>query len=154
MSLYLGTRSDTYLCQETLYRSESCKTKLRNTAACGPPGMSTQDHQACRRRYWCFSTAIRPPPSCCPLHFLHIFCLSVIIGMPNRSCIRELRTNQCFVCNFLFSAKAQCLSCFRRHILSCFRRHIRNMLTTFQVVCNSYSEVFCGLNLFQCLLMQ
>ena len=43
------------------------------------------------------------PPGCCLLHFLHLFCLSFIIGMPNRSCILKLRRNQCFVCNFLYA---------------------------------------------------
>ena len=38
--------------------------------------------------------------------------------------------------------------------LSCFRRNFRNMLTPFQVVSNSNSKVFGGLNLFQCLLMK
>ena len=41
------------------------------------------------------------PPSCCLLHVLHLFRLSFIIGMPNRSCILELRANQCLLCNFL-----------------------------------------------------
>ena len=35
--------SDICLCQETLYRSESCKRKLRKTLACGPPGMAGQE---------------------------------------------------------------------------------------------------------------
>ena len=34
--------SGTYLYQETLYRSESCKRRLKRTAPCGPPGMATQ----------------------------------------------------------------------------------------------------------------
>ena len=37
----------------------------------------------------------------CPLHLLHLCNLSFPIGMPNRSCILELRASQCFVCNFL-----------------------------------------------------
>ena len=41
------------------------------------------------------------PSGCCPLYFLHHFCLRVTIGMPNRSCILELMTSQCFVCSFL-----------------------------------------------------
>ena len=80
------------------------------------------------------------PPGCCLLHFLHLFCLSFIMGMPNRSCILKLRTNQCFlllysqqsiadyyweaVCNVLCvprcksqiaPKKTQCLSCFTRN---------------------------------------
>ena len=51
--------SDTYLYQETLYRSESCRRRLRKTAPCGSPGMITQVRQACRRRYWCFSISCR-----------------------------------------------------------------------------------------------
>ena len=42
------------------------------------------------------------PPGCSPLHPLrYLSSLSIIIGMPNRSCKLELRSNQCFVCNFL-----------------------------------------------------
>ena len=51
--------SDIYLCQETLYRSESCKRKLRKTLACGPLGMANQVHQACHRRYWYYAIACR-----------------------------------------------------------------------------------------------
>ena len=49
--------SGTYLYQETLYRSESCKRRLRRTAPCGPPGMATQARPAYRRRYLCSSIA-------------------------------------------------------------------------------------------------
>ena len=115
--------SDIYLYQETLYRSESCKRKLRKTSPCGPPGMATLVRPTYRRRYscyaiacwstWLLSSALSPP-----------FCLSFIIGMPNRSCILKLRTNQCFVCNFLCvprsksqiaPKKTQYLSCFTRN---------------------------------------
>ena len=58
-SLSLEPGSDTYLYQETLYRSEACRRRLRKTAPCGSPGMATQDRQACRRRYWCFSISCR-----------------------------------------------------------------------------------------------
>ena len=47
--------SGTYLYQETLYRSESGKRRLRRTAPCGPPGMATQARPAYRRRYLCSS---------------------------------------------------------------------------------------------------
>ena len=71
--------SDIYLHIETLYRSESCKGKLRKTLACGPPGMATQVI-----KHVIHATGIMPspadPPCCCFLHFLHLFCLSVIIG--------------------------------------------------------------------------
>ena len=36
---YLVPGSGTNLYQETLYRSESCKRRLRRTAPCGPPGI-------------------------------------------------------------------------------------------------------------------
>ena len=36
--------SDIYLCQETMYPSESYKRKLRKTLACGPVGLATQVH--------------------------------------------------------------------------------------------------------------
>ena len=120
--------SDIYLCQEALYRSESCKRKLGKTLACGPPGMANQVHQAVID-----ATGIMPspadPPGCCLLHFLHLFCLSFIIGMPNKSCILELRANQCLVCNFLCMPrcksqiapkKTQSLSCFSFFFLSSF----------------------------------
>ena len=113
---------DTYLYQETLYRRESCRRRLRKTAPCGSPGMVTQVCQAYRRRYWCSSISSRShrPPGSFPLHLLHLSNLSFIIGMPNRYCILELRSNQCFVCNFLSAPrckgqiapkKTQCLSC-------------------------------------------
>ena len=44
MSLFfsdLVPGSGTYLYQETLYRSESCKRMLKRTAPCGPAGMAT-----------------------------------------------------------------------------------------------------------------
>ena len=116
LSWVLG--SDIYLYQETLYQSESCKRKIMRTSPCGPPGMATRVHLTYRRRYscsaiacrstWLLSSALSPP-----------FCLSFIIRMPNKSCILELRTNQCFVCNFLCMPrckgqiapkKIQCLS--------------------------------------------
>ena len=57
--LSLEPGSDTYPYQDPLYRSESCRRKLRKTAPCGSPGMATQDRQACRRRYLCFSISCR-----------------------------------------------------------------------------------------------
>ena len=149
--------SDIYLYQETLYRSESCKRKLRRTLTCGPSGMATRARLTYRQRYFCYAIACRSTwllSSALSPSFLHIFCLSFIIGMPNRSCILKLRTNQCFVCNFLCvprcksqiaPKKAQCLSC--------FARNLRNMLTSVQVVSDSKFKVFGGSNLFQSLLM-
>ena len=106
---------------------------------------------------WDYVIACRPTYSCCLLHFLHLFRLSFIIGMPNlyRSCILELRANQCLVCNFLrmLRCKSQ-IAPKKTQSLGCFRRNFRNMLTPFQVVSNSTSKVFGGLNLFQCLLMK
>ena len=52
--------SGIYLYQETLYRSESCKIKLRRTSPCGPPGMATRVRPTYCRRYSCFSIACRP----------------------------------------------------------------------------------------------
>ena len=119
MSLSWVLGSDIYLYQETLYRSESCKRKLRKTSPCGPPGMATRVHPTYRQRYSCYAIVCRSL-----LHFLQLFCLSFIIGMPNRSCILKLRMNQCFVCSFLCvprcksqiaPKKTQCLSCFTRN---------------------------------------
>ena len=68
--------SDIYLYQETLYRSESCKRKLRKTSPCGPPGMATR----VRPIYIVNATPVMPspagPPGCCLLHFLRHFFLS------------------------------------------------------------------------------
>ena len=38
--------------------------------------------------------------------------------------------------------------------LSCFRRDIRDMLTPIHVLCDCYTKIFRGLNVFQSLLMQ
>ena len=94
LSWVLG--SDIYLYQETLYRSESCKRKLRKTSPCCPPGMATRVRPTYRQRCscyaiacrstWLLSSALSPP-----------FFLSFIKGMPNRSCILKLRTNQFFM---------------------------------------------------------
>ena len=51
--------SDIYLYQETLYRSESCKRKLRRTSPCGPPGMATRARPTYRRRYSCSTIACK-----------------------------------------------------------------------------------------------
>ena len=90
--LSLEPGSDTYmhLYQETLYRSESCRRKLRKTAPCESPGMATQVRQACRRATGVFSSPAGPHYSC-PLHLFHLSNLSFMIGMPNRCCILKLR---------------------------------------------------------------
>ena len=69
-----------------------------------------------------FSPSPAGQPGSCPLHLLHLSNLSIVIGMPNKCCILELRANQCFVCNFLSvpeckgqiaPKKTICLSCLR-----------------------------------------
>ena len=118
--------------QETRYWSETCRGKLRKTNQCVPPGMATRVRPTCR------------------LHFLHLCCLSFIIGMPSRSCILELRTSQCFVCNFFCMPK--CMSQIapkKTQCLGCLTRNFRNI----QVISDSKSKVFGGSNLFQRLLM-
>ena len=122
--------SDIYLYQETLYRSEYCKRKFRRTSTCSAPGMATRV-----RQHIVDATPVPPspagPPGGCRLHFLHLFCLSFIIGMPNRSCILELRTNQCFVCNFLCMPRCKSkIAPKKTQCLSCFTRNFRNMLTS------------------------
>ena len=57
LSWVLG--SDIYLYQETLYRSESCKRKLRKTSPCGPPGMATQVRPTYCQHYSCYAIACR-----------------------------------------------------------------------------------------------
>ena len=92
------------------------------------------------------------PPGCCLLHILHLFCLSFIIGMPNRSCILKLRMNQCFVCNFLCMPRCNSQIALKKtQCLSCFTRNFRNMLSPFQVISDSKSKVFGVLKL--CLLL-
>ena len=80
------------------------------------------------------TTCIPPSPAVpsgsCPLHLLNLCYLSVMIGMPNRSCILELRSHQCFVCNFLSVPRCQCQVAPKKTLcLSCFARDFRNMLT-------------------------
>ena len=57
LSWVLG--SDIYLYQETLYRSESCKRKLRKTSPCGLPGMATRVRPTYRQRYACCAIICR-----------------------------------------------------------------------------------------------
>ena len=61
-------------------------------------------------RHFTDATGVPPacPPGCSPLHLLHLSSLSIIIGMPNWSCILKLRSNQCIVCNFLGMPRCQC----------------------------------------------
>ena len=97
--LSLEPGSDTYLYQETLYRSESCRRRLRLLPA-GLQGWPLKfvTHIADATGV---PTSPAGPPDSCPLHRLHLSNLRFMIGMPNRCCILELRANQCFVCNFL-----------------------------------------------------
>ena len=67
------------------------------------------------------------PPGCSPLHLLHLSSLNFIIGMPNRSCILKLRTNQCFVCNFFSMPRCQCQIVPKKaQSLSCLACNFRN----------------------------
>ena len=133
LSWVLG--SDIYLYQETMYRSESCKRKIRRTSPCGPPGMATRVRPTYRRRYSCSAIA-SGPPGC-----FHNFCPSFIIGMPNWNCILELRTNQCFVCYFLCMPRCKSqIAPKKTQCLSCFTRKSRYMLTPFQVVSNECDD--------------
>ena len=123
--LCLEPGSDTYLFQETLYRSESCRRRLRKTAPYGPPGMATQVRPAYRRHYLYFSIACRSiwQLSSAPSPPVLSECL-------DRSCILELRSNQCFVCNFLSVPRCQCQVALKKtHCHSCFTWNFRNMLT-------------------------
>ena len=73
--------------------SESCIRRLRRTAPCGPPVMTTQARPACHRCYL-YSPSPAGSPSSCPLHILYLFNLKLVIGIPNRCFILELRANQ------------------------------------------------------------
>ena len=73
------------------------------------------------------------PPGCSPLHLLHLSSLSFIIGMPNRSCILKLRSNQCFVCNFFRMPRCQCQIALKKaQSLSCLACNFRNKNTLFE----------------------
>ena len=122
LSLELGL--GTYLYQETLYLSESCKRKVRKTAPFELPGMTTQVRAACRRRN--FVPPLRAGPSVmCPLHLHHLLNLSFMKGMPNTRCILELRANLCFVCNFFSVPRCQCqIARKKTHYLSCYTRNV------------------------------
>ena len=70
------------------------------------------------------STGVSPSPAgqtgSCPLYLFHLSNLSFIIEMPNRCCIRELRANQCFVCNFLSVSRCKDqIQSKKTHGLSC-----------------------------------
>ena len=62
------------------------------------------------------------PPGCSLLHLLQLSSLSFIIGMPNRSCILKLRTNQYFVCNFFCMPRCQCQIAPKKHRVQSKRR--------------------------------
>ena len=96
--LCLEPGSDTYLCQETLYLSESCRGRLMKTTNLQGRPLKFVQHIADTT---CISPSPAGPSGSCPLHLLHLCYLSVMTGMPNRSYILKLRSNQCFVCNFL-----------------------------------------------------
>ena len=74
------------LYQETLYRSVSCRRRLRRTALCGTAGWPLK-----LVKHITDATGVPPSPAGPPgyslLHILHLSSLSFIIGMPNRSCI-------------------------------------------------------------------
>ena len=130
-SLGWKSGSDTYHFQDTWYRSESCRRRLRRTAPCGPPGTATQVRPAYRQRYLCFSIACRSTwqlssaPSPAVQSEFHD-------RDANRICILELRTNQCFVCiSFV------CLGANAELRQSCHAWNFCDMLTLIQVVRDS-----------------
>ena len=117
--LSLEPGSDTNLYQETLYRSESCRRRLRKTAHCCLQGWPLKFVKHIANANGAPPTPAGAPGSC-PLHLLYLSNLSFMIGIPNRCCILKLSVNQCFVCNFLSVPrckgkialkKTQCLSC-------------------------------------------
>ena len=76
----------------------------------------------------CISPSPAGPPCSCPLHLLYLCNLSFEIGMPNRSCILELRANHCLICNILSRVsvpRCQCqIAPKKTHCLSCFTRNV------------------------------
>ena len=119
--------SGAYICQEPLYRSESCR-RLRRTAPYGLQGWPFKLVQ-----HMADATFIPPspadPPGSCPLHLLHLCSLSFMIGMPNRCCILQLRANQCFICNFRYHGVSRIMPFVAPGRLSfsqyCIRHNIR-----------------------------
>ena len=115
-------------------RSVSCRRRIRRIVTCGTPGMATQVRPADP------GTGVPPspagPPCCSLLHFSHLSSLSIIIGMPNRSCILKLRSNQCFVCNFLCMPRCQCqIAPMKAQSLRFLECNVRNILTPIKIVC-------------------
>ena len=86
-----------YLSQETLYRGESCKKRIRRTVPAGIHGWPLKFVQ-----HIADATCISPSPASPPGSWLlHLCLLNPSFVIPNRCCIIELRANQYFVCNFL-----------------------------------------------------
>ena len=98
--------SGTYLSQEPLSPSESCKRWLRKTALAGLQGWPLKRVQPVADAS-CVPPSPAGPHNSCPLHLLYLFNLKFVIGNPNRCCILELRGNHFFVCNFLSVPRCQ-----------------------------------------------
>ena len=98
------------------------------------------------------TTSVAPPPAgpvgCCPLYLLHLLNLSFTIWAPNRCWILQFRVYQSLY------APSSCKGNLKSNGLSCFGRSIRVMLTPIHVLCDCYTKIFCGRNVFQSLLMQ
>ena len=130
--------SGMFLYQETLCRGVSCRRRLRWTAPCGTPGITTQ----------LSSSSISPTllvfPYLLQVYLAAVLCtfstlaVSFIIGMQNRSCILKLRSNQCFVCNFFSMHRCHCqITPKKTQSVSCLACNFRNMLTPTNIVCDS-----------------
>ena len=122
-----------------------------------PPGLQSWPLQPIK--HFSNTTSVAPPPAgpagCCPLYLLHLLNLSFTIRAPNGGCILQLRAYQSFVCNLRSTPRCESqVPSKETQSLSCFRRDIRDMLTPIHVLCDCYTQIFRGLNVFQSLLMQ
>ena len=122
-----------------------------------PPGLQSWPLQLIE--HFSNTTSVAPPPAgpagCRPLYLLHLLNLSFTVRAPNGGCILQFRAYQSFVCNLLSTPRCESQVPSKETLsLSCFRRDIRDMLTPIHVLCDCYTKIFRGLNVFQSLLMQ
>ena len=120
-----------------------------------PPGLQSWPLQLIE--HFSNTTSVAPPPAgpagCRPLCLLHLLNLGFTIRAPNGGCIFQFRAYQSFVCNLLSTPRCES-QVPSKESLSCLRRDIRDMMTPIHVLCDCYTKIFCGLNVFQGLLMQ
>ena len=105
------------------------------------------------------TTCVWPSPAgsagCCSLNFLYLVNLKFRVRAPNGCCILEFRPNQSFVCNLLCTLRCKSqVHAKKTKCLSCLGRHFWNVLTPIHIIRDSYTKVFCWLNVFQGLVVK